>query len=248
MRERAGLRANVTNFGEGGYVSTQEVVALLIELRNHNVPDIVILYDGINGVFSALQTGQAGIPQNEFNREIEFNILNNPQKRSLLYAGSVMTFFRSLNTYRVVSSVYRRLQKEGEQGESIHIPETGADEVVRTYTSNVRIIESLAHHFDFKVLFYWQPLLFTKNEFSVSERELEENSAAYKAFYLKVYEKQRSVPYLREKNNFHDISLMFINDPEPYFIDFIHVNEKANTKIAERMFNDVFPIMASVTK
>jgi hypothetical protein len=78
LRERAGLRVNVTNFGEGGYVSTQEVVALLLELRNRNVPDMVIFYDGINEVFAALQTGQAGIPQNEFNREIEFNILNEP--------------------------------------------------------------------------------------------------------------------------------------------------------------------------
>jgi hypothetical protein len=136
----------------------------------------------------------------------------------------------------------------GAEGENLHLPETGAEEVVSIYAANVRIVESLAQDFGFKVLFYWQPLLFTKNELSVSERGLDEDSAAYKAFYLKVYEKQRSFPYLREKSNFHDISLMFSNNPEPYFIDFIHVNEKANLKIAERMFNDVLPIMANNTK
>jgi hypothetical protein len=49
----AGLNVEVTNFGESGYVSTQSLVALLLELRAGRRPDVVVFYDGVNDTFSA---------------------------------------------------------------------------------------------------------------------------------------------------------------------------------------------------
>ena len=50
-----GKRIEIINFGETGYVSTQEVITLLLQLRKGNVPDIVIFYDGENDTYSAYQ-------------------------------------------------------------------------------------------------------------------------------------------------------------------------------------------------
>src|SRR5262249_14963034 len=55
----------VTNFGQPGYVSTQEVVALLSELHEGRIPDLVIFLDGINDTFSAYQNGRAGLDQSD---------------------------------------------------------------------------------------------------------------------------------------------------------------------------------------
>lgn len=63
----------VTNYGETGYVSTQELILLILELRE-DTPEIVIFYNGFNDVFSSFQQGVAGIPMNEFNRRKEFNL------------------------------------------------------------------------------------------------------------------------------------------------------------------------------
>src|SRR5262245_23985577 len=72
--QKSEIAAEIVNFGEGGHVSTQEVIALMLELRGGRVPDVVIFYDGINDTFSAFQQHAAGTPQNEFNRAVEFNL------------------------------------------------------------------------------------------------------------------------------------------------------------------------------
>ena len=81
--QEKGIRCQVTNFGESGYVSTQEVIALLQQLRDGNIPDLVIFYDGVNDIYSAYQQQVAGLPQNEFHRAREFNVSQPKGYRSL---------------------------------------------------------------------------------------------------------------------------------------------------------------------
>ena len=45
----------IVNYGEWGYVVTQNMILLTLELRDGNVPDLVIFYDGINDVFATYQ-------------------------------------------------------------------------------------------------------------------------------------------------------------------------------------------------
>jgi lysophospholipase L1-like esterase len=67
-----GMTFHVTNFGESGYVFTQGMLELQMQLRQGNIPDVVVFYDGINDVAAAAQRGEAGVPQNETNRSREF--------------------------------------------------------------------------------------------------------------------------------------------------------------------------------
>lgn len=75
-----GYRAEVTNYGQIGYVSTQEAIALLRRIQRGDVPDIVLFYDGINDVFSSHQNGAAGVSRNEANRRAEFNLSRRPEQ------------------------------------------------------------------------------------------------------------------------------------------------------------------------
>lgn len=77
--EAEGLPSRVVNFGESGYVSTQALVRLMLELRSGNVPDLVICYDGVNEVASAAQTREPGIPLNEVRRRDEFMLGEAPK-------------------------------------------------------------------------------------------------------------------------------------------------------------------------
>ncbi len=67
-----GYDVEVTNFGETGWVNTQGIIMLMLELRKGNIPDIVVFYDGANDVHSALQNREAGLPGNEINRRKQF--------------------------------------------------------------------------------------------------------------------------------------------------------------------------------
>ena len=69
---KQGIRAEVTNYGQQGYNSTQELIALILLLRNGESPDLAVFYDGVNEVLSAGKQGQAGIPLNEAHRAMEF--------------------------------------------------------------------------------------------------------------------------------------------------------------------------------
>ncbi|HSH75951.1 MAG TPA: SGNH/GDSL hydrolase family protein, partial [Longimicrobiales bacterium] len=62
----------VVNHGVPAYVLTQEAIRLALLLRQGARPSAVVFYDGINDVFSAVQKGQAGWPQNEVNRRRDF--------------------------------------------------------------------------------------------------------------------------------------------------------------------------------
>ena len=75
-----GIETAVFNFGESGYVNTQSLLALICELRDGNIPDVAIFYDGINDIFAAYQDGRAGLPQNEGNRRREFQSLSRRRK------------------------------------------------------------------------------------------------------------------------------------------------------------------------
>src|SRR5262245_22954513 len=54
----------VMNFAESAYVSTQDVIMLLIQLRSGNVPNLVLFYDIGGDISSAYQSGRAGVSEN----------------------------------------------------------------------------------------------------------------------------------------------------------------------------------------
>src|SRR5262249_55880433 len=70
-----GEAVEIRNLAEIGYVSTQELIALVRELQAGYRPDLVLFYDGVNDTTSALLEGEAGVSTNEVNRRREFNLL-----------------------------------------------------------------------------------------------------------------------------------------------------------------------------
>ena len=53
------MRVEIRNLAEIGYVSTQEMIALVRELQSGYRPDLVLFYDGVNDTTSALLEGEA---------------------------------------------------------------------------------------------------------------------------------------------------------------------------------------------
>src|SRR3990172_8032862 len=75
----------VTNFGQLGYVSTQDLIALVLELQRANVPDVAVFYNGTVDVESAYDQQAAGIPRYEYMRRAPFE---NFERAALLRAAS----------------------------------------------------------------------------------------------------------------------------------------------------------------
>ncbi len=176
--EETGIEAEVTNFGESGYVSTQEVIALIGEVRKGNIPDLVIFYDGVNDMYSAYQQRAAGLPHNEYNRVNEFNLTQPTSYRSLRAVFLRRTVER-LAVLRLSRGLLRRLGVGGRQDTAaaywgtMNNPLSGKEDLLREiltiYESNRRIIRALGEAYGFKTLFYWQPTVFDKGHLTAYE-------------------------------------------------------------------------------
>lgn len=88
----------ITNFGQLGYVSTQQVMTIALECRAGNVPDVVVMYAGFNDALSTYQNVQAGLTMNEDLRRREFGSFTNPKTSTTL-----TNFLHSLALHKIVA-------------------------------------------------------------------------------------------------------------------------------------------------
>jgi lysophospholipase L1-like esterase len=245
------IRARVANFGQIGYVSTQEMIALMLELRKGNIPDVVVFYDGFNDTMSAYQMGEAGLPQNEFKRVREFNsskLLNAIPFRK--------AFAENLSSVRLAKAVLHRagFMKTAEasnpdqtmtlDGYTESKAEPLARGVVEAYRTNLETVKALSQHFGFQVLFYWQPLLYDKMPLTAYEEDNKKAHAKFQKFFEKTYQAIRTSNVERSHAGmFHDLSLVFSDTRDPVFVDWCHLGEKGNALIADRMILDILPLV-----
>ena len=250
--EGSGVAAEVTNFGEAGYVSTQEVIALMLRLQGGDVPDLVIFYDGLNDTFSAYQQHVAGAPQNEFNRFKEFN-LSRPDRFKERRAMALREFTEGLSTVRFVRShLWRRTAPSRETPETnpfLVAENTPLDidglarGVLDKYVGNVEIVEALSDHYGFECLFYWQPTIFEKASLTRYENEQKEKVTGkmkeLERFFTETYAVVRHGQLAANDDHaFRDLSSIFADWKEPVYVDWSHLSELGNETIARSMATD----------
>jgi len=251
-----GIDNRITNFGEPGYVSTQEVILLLRQLQKGNIPDVVIFYDGANDTYSAYQQQTAGLPQNEFNRAKEFN-LSQPTRSRPLRALCIRRLTGELSTVRFVRNALRRLGisvgqtgtaiRQTAQGDSLASREALSREVLTLYAGNMRLVKVLGQSYGFKALFYWQPTIFDKRRLTGYEESQRRSIEALQPLYEQVRGHMRAGDILAEHADvFHDLGDAFSGVQEPAFIDWCHVSESGNEAIAGRMAMDVLRELGSL--
>ncbi len=223
----------VVNLADFGYVSTQEVIALMLELRNGHVPDVVVFLDGANDAFSAFQNGVAGIPENESNRVDGFDAFKRFKWRQ--------TVVENLALYKLTARLVRAhggAPSVGLAGEA-RSADALARAVGEVYLQNVGLVEALAQRYGFRAIFFWQPTVFTKKHLSPRERRWsgqgQRNWVTGAPFFGKAYGAFREGLRTSRLENVYDLSGVFDEVSGTIFSDELHVTEAGNAKIAEVM-------------
>lgn len=242
-----GSTCRVINWGESGYVSSQEMMLLIRQLQKGNNPDLVVFYDGANDIFSACQQHRAGLPQNEFHRSLEFNASSSFKPEFFWELLS-----RRIATIRFLGSISGKPDPADHPtaDPSQHLKPLAPSEVnlmrdaVKIYLNNVEIVTSLAKQYNFSVLFYWQPLIFGKKRLT----EYETSEKNKKAMLLPYFAVADSILDARSTSKgfpagFRNLSATFSQTAEPVFIDWCHLGETGNEKIAEIIVKDIMKAM-----
>ena len=237
----AGTTFEVINFGESGWVFTQELLELELQLRAGNVPNIVVFFDGMNDVGSAAQSGQVGIPQNEVNRSREFEF-----GRAIF--GTETGVGTDLRAGRAIgSAIVLRLQflqrlvaalaKGAPQRSSSELSEA----YVHMYAGNVDLVEALSHAYGFSVIYVWQPSLHATLKTPTPWESQLLASNGRDGFYQRLQAIHRALPPLLEAAVKPKVGIRFVNmaaafrgDTSSVFTDALgHYTEKAIPTIVD---------------
>ncbi len=232
----------LTNYGETGYVSTQELIQLQMALRKGARPAVVVFYDGLNDVASSAQSPECGLPQNETRRRFEFALGRFVSQRS-------SREFRAL----VRTAREQALAGIGGGGGARLDTLASAHGVVDCYARTAQLVEILAAKYGFRVLYFWQPTPgtspkpLTSYEVAVMDtmsadplrrvlRSLNRHSAAEIDSAMKPVAGDR----------FRNLATLFSGDTGTVWLDYVgHVTERANARIANAM---VVPIAQALAQ
>ncbi len=237
---RSGLSVEVSNFGQSGYVSTQSLVALLLELRAGRRPDVVVFYDGINDTFSAFAQQRPGLPQNEQNRTADFNL----SQASLARLGRLL--LRDVADRSATVQLTKRVLRRSAGGDSLwrpSNPDSLATLVVTTYLSNLEVLRALSEHYHFTPLAYWQPTIFQKPMLTKYEQVERGKVPQLARFFEQTY---ASLASRAHGGAVRDLSRVFSTRREPVYVDWMHLGETGNGLIAQRIAGDVLTTTASL--
>jgi hypothetical protein len=236
-----GARIEVTNFGETGYVFTQGILNLILQLRSGSRPDAVVFYDGLNDAAATIQDGVAGLPNNEGKRVAEFAL-----GRSIDRTGPPTTFRKDLRTLGTLAVIGLKQLRLTDWLLTLvrHPPlemisaDSAARLTTRMYAENVRLVEALSQAYGFCAIYVWQPSLdATKKRLTPFEARLLQVMEA-DPFHRRLRQEHLAIPPLLDSTmtsiapgRFIDAEVLFANDPQEVYVDWLGHTSEASVPI-----------------
>jgi len=235
----------VTNFAESGYVSTQHVIMLLLQLRSGNVPDVAIVYDMWGDIYSAYQSGRAGVSQNLAQLAARFEEPREP-------ANLLVDRLRATHSYALIDklmgklTIAKPLDKEPAPRRLVTYESMGVDTatlsdlIVQNYFGNYEIVSGLAQKYGFKYFFVIPPRLLmgekplTPEEQAMKQR-IDKNDASLPKLDKTVY--RRIATESTKYQNFYSMIHVFDHVDSLFWIDGSHPTPLGNQMIATRMLD-----------
>ncbi len=216
----------VLNMGERGYVSTQGLIRLMLELRAGHIPDVAIFYDGFNDVAAAFSDE----PGAHYAEVRIAGRLDRPLSTLLLTSRTANLALR-ITGHRFN---FEHLQDQSERRQL-------TEGIVEVYLGNLEVAEALARAYGFTTYFFWQPSLLgsSKPEAGVEGLLRREQAPGWAALLRQVNERINEVATTRD--HLHSLATALDRETEPLYIDEVHVTPRANEILAAAMLEVLVP-------
>lgn len=236
----------VTNFGQFAYNSNQEVMSLLLKLKEGIVPDVAVFYDGCNELYTARSSPGETITtipdEARYAQALDFSQVydeNKPVNTSLVSGELWSRFIQGMSTrvklihypFRLVRIVWDHLHPELTPVEIEPQLAARARQAAENYIYNARVIDALAREYHFQYLLVWQPIGATKpltpQETAVVEPELAPMLEEMKREFAKA-----SMPHMIDIG-----SIIKEQSDRPLFFDSCHLSPEGNRIVATAIIN-----------
>jgi hypothetical protein len=232
--EAAGHPVCMKNYGQPAWVSTQEVIQLLLELkRARRKPNLVIFYDG------SMETEVAYMNE-ETEVHSRFGALK-PEFERLIMGSEGFGYLRQTNTYLALQwfagSVIPGVPRPPLASQQIRAK---AERTIGNYFGNMDIVDALAARYGFQYLWFWEPSIQASPKHLTPDEALLRDS--YEAARPGADELIRTADNIvRSSNRPH---LVYLGDilkdhPEGLFLDLTHFGLTGNKIIVDRMLEEL---------
>lgn len=218
----------VLNYGQTGYVSTQDLIMFQSQVAVDNVPDTAIFYQGFNDVYSAYLQDITGIPYREYQRisDVESGrLLRSGQPVLRLPDGDISTYDWSL----------------------VGDMSSFAQDIANRWFANIQIIEAVADSFGVEVIFVWQPSLFAKQSMTSDEARILDDLEVENPNFLELYQAVDAIVRDRvEQEGLDNILILtdlFSNTEQSIFYDLVHITEVGNLTVAETILPTILELL-----
>lgn len=243
----AGFAVEVTNFGQPGYVSTQETIALLLELEKGNIPDVALFHDGFNDIGSALLNGAPGLAGDEYERGQADELFHRPTTLGLVRHWLLHLPVARLVAPNVTTSLAGRVAEQAAKTTDAAL----AQQIVRRYLANLRAAQALASGLQADAVFFWQPVVYLRRAPTPLEQETIQAHAGSALFHRRVTDlvrQAKAAPLLADPvlPRLTDLSSAFDDpslDQTTVFFDDCHLGDRGNGIIATAMAAAVIPML-----
>jgi hypothetical protein len=236
------IAACVVNFGEEAWVSTQEVVQLMLRLKHASrTPDIVVFYDGATDGFTPYQTSRYDEHANFDKIKQQFDSATAPK--------GGFQYLKQTNMVQLIEAILTQLETakaiQEHKQELIADADQMAGRTVQRYLENARLVEALSVEYKFRPVFFWQPLICVGKKPLSSEEErtyasLLRSSPGLEEIYRRTYQLMRA----RGRPEIIDMEDVFDQTPEDVYLDSAHLAPRGNEIIADRIFSALKHVQA----
>ncbi len=158
----AGLRTNVTNFAQIGYVTSQDVIVLGRLLADRQVPRAVVLLGGYNDVAAGIWNRQPGRSLDDAARSHEFLASRRPAPELLGWTARNTAIGRLAQSFRP--------RPPGALLPSQHELPQWSQAIWDNYTGDLKLVDAWSAAYGFDAVYAWQPVIYLKQPLSSSEQ------------------------------------------------------------------------------
>ena len=221
LLHEAGTPQNVVNYGQTGYVSTQDMLLFQMQLLRGNVPDVAVFYQGFNDILAAYAQGASGLTLQEAMRA------RDSEAGRLLRAGQALFSLPPAPDYDYTLAAAGAATPEG---------------IVARWWANVEMMRVLADAYGVEVLFVWQPAIIHKSTLTESEQgiyaRMERERPGLGTLYAAVDALVRQ-RIAGDTNSVLYLARLFAGDERAIFHDLVHITEYGNQSVAEAILPEL---------
>ncbi len=230
----------VVSFAEVGYVSTQSLIELMLQLQSRDPPALVIFYDGINDVWAGHMTQLSGAHLDLAGWKAVFD-----DRRD----HPLVRWMRGLRSFQMFEGWAEQILPGAPEGEAPGRPtpeerDQLALAIVNTYLGNYEIVASLADNYGFAYSFFWQPTISVGDKpLTVDEDQMiaDMDPELYRLFRAVYSQIELRAP---EYENLHSLAQILDQQDSQVWTDYLgHVTPEGNEIIAEAMLDVITPQM-----